>query len=143
MAENVWHRSQIEDLTKYSRFVKFVIKVRSIFLFEFQKHKEDFPGIYGEAMFVGTVLHSLDHTLMEWNLKDALFLNTSDNKFGKMAEISQIVKIGFVSDIDGLYFHKRFKGSSHSFYKSVYEKAAKIDKVFATIWIHALSNRDE
>jgi len=129
--DNIWQHGQIEDLTKHSRFIKFVIRVRSIFLKEFQKHKASFPGVNGEAMFVGTVLHSLDHTLMDWNLKDPLYLDTENNRFGKMAEMGQIVKTGFVSDVDGLYFNKRFKGSSHPFYKSVYEKAAKIDKQLA------------
>ena len=129
--DNICQHGQIEDLVKYSRFVKFVVKVRAIFLLEFQKHKELFPGADGEAMFVGTVLHSLDHTLMDWNLEDALYLDTSDNRFGKMAEMGQVVKAGFVSDIDGLYFHKRFKDSGHPFYDAVYQKAAKIDKEFA------------
>lgn len=40
---------------------QFVVKVRALFLAEFANHKELFPGIDGEAMFVGTVLHSLDH----------------------------------------------------------------------------------
>merc|ERR1711862_1005515 len=53
---------------RYSRFVNFSIKARAIFINEFAKHKHLFPGIDGEAFFVGTVLHSLDHTLMEWNL---------------------------------------------------------------------------
>jgi hypothetical protein len=129
--DGVWQHRNIEELVKYSRFVKFVIKVRAIFMTEFQKHKRDFPGVDGEAMFVGTVLHSLDHTLMDWNLKDALYLDTSDNRFGKMAEVGQVVKVGFVSDVDGLYFHKRFKGSGHPFYEAVYKKAAKIDKELA------------
>lgn len=37
------------------------MKARAIFLAEFAKHKALFPGVNGEAMFVGTVLHSLDH----------------------------------------------------------------------------------
>ena len=104
--DNVWQHGQIEELVKYSRFIKFTVKVRAIFLAEFQKYKHLFPGVNGEAMFVGTILHSLDHTLMDWNLKDALYLDTTDNRFGKMAEVGQIVKVGFVSDVDGLYFHK-------------------------------------
>ena len=36
-----------------------------------------------------------------------------------------------VSDVDGLYFHERFKGSGHPFYDKVYKKAAKIDKLLA------------
>ena len=85
--DNVYQHAQIESLTKYSRFVKvreaialapsfnyfqlqplthncslqFVVKTRAIFLTEFAKHKALFPGVDGEAMFVGTVLHSLDH----------------------------------------------------------------------------------
>ena len=82
-------------------------------------------------MFIGTVLHSLDHTLMDWNLVDALWLDVDDPKFGKMAELGRVVKVGFVSDVPFLYFHKRFKGSKHPFYEAVYEKAAKVDKDLA------------
>eukprot|EP00985_Skeletonema_marinoi_P029663 scaffold28598_cov128-Skeletonema_marinoi.AAC.1 len=79
-------------------------------------------------MFVGTILHSLDHSLMDWNLKDPLWLDVDDPRFGKMAELGRVVKVGFVSDIPGLYFHKRYKGSGHPFYEAVYRKAAKINK---------------
>lgn len=82
-------------------------------------------------MFVGTVLHSLDHTLMEWNLPDPLWLDVDDPKFGKMAEMGRVVRVGFVQDVPFLYFNKRFKGSNHPFYKEVYEKAAKVDKKLA------------
>ena len=41
------------------------------------------------------------------------------------------IRIKQVSDIDGLYFHKRFKDSGHPFYDEVYKKAAKIDKLLA------------
>jgi len=129
--ENVWQHGHIDQLIKHSRLIKFVVKVRAIFLAEFQKHKSIFPGVDGEAMFVGTVLHSLDHTFMDWNMKDALWLDTSDCRFGKMAEMGQVVKCGFVSDVDGLLFHKRFKDSGHPFYDAVYKKAAKIDKELA------------
>jgi len=129
--EGIGQHGNITDLVPYSRFVSFVVKVRAIFIAEFAKHKELFPGIDGEALFVGTILHSLDHTLMEWNLPDALWLDTSNPKFGKMAEMGRIVRAGFVQDIPLVYFEKRFKGSKHPFYKSVYEKAAKIDKKLA------------
>ena len=80
---------------------------------------------------MGTVLHSLDHTLMEWNLDDPLWLDIHDSKFGKMAEIGRIVRVGFVPDLPLLYFHKRFKNSGHPFYDAVYEKAAKVNKKLA------------
>jgi len=68
---------------------------------------------------------------MEWNLVDPLWLDVDDPRFGKMAEIGRIVRVGFVPDVPLLYFHKRFKGSGHPFYEAVYEKAAKVDKQFA------------
>ena len=52
-----------------------------------------------------------------------------------MAEMGQVVKAGFVSNINGLYFQKRFKNSGHPFYDAVCEKAAKIDKVLADIMV--------
>ena len=129
--EGVGQHGNITDLVKHSRFVNFSVKVRSIFLKEFARHKHLFPGIDGEAFFVGTVLHSLDHTLMEWNMVDPLWLDVNDKKFGRMAELGRIVRVGFVEDVPFLYFNKRFSGSKHPFYKSVYEKAAKIDKDLA------------
>mmetsp|Transcript_9149 Transcript_9149/g.11554 ORF Transcript_9149/g.11554 Transcript_9149/m.11554 type:complete len:506 (+) Transcript_9149:115-1632(+) len=131
--ENVWQHAQIVDLTKHSEFVNFIVQVRAIFFAEFQRHKDLFPGTDGEAMFVGTILHSLDHSLMDWNLKDPLWLDVDDPRFGKMAELGRVVKVGFVSDIPGLYFHKRYKGSGHPFYEAVYRKAAKINKKFADV----------
>ena len=47
--ENVYQHAQIQQLEKHSRFVSFVTKVRAVFLAEFQKHKDQFPGVNGEA----------------------------------------------------------------------------------------------
>jgi len=129
--DNIWAHPNIQELIPHSRLVKFICTLRPVFLSQFQKYRDEFPGIDGEALFVGTVLHSLDHTCMEWNLEDALWLDVDCPKFGKMAELGRIVRVGFVQDVPGLSFNKRFKGSKHPFYKSVYEKAAKIDKKYA------------
>lgn len=127
----IGQHGNIIDLVPHSQFVNFVVKVRMIFMDQFAKYKDLFPGIDGEAMFVGTVLHSLDHTLMEWNLPDPMWLDVDHPRFGKMAEMGRVVRVGFVQDVPFLYFNKRFKGSDHPFYKAVYEKAAKIDKKLA------------
>jgi len=129
--DGIGQHGNITDMIPYSRFVNFTIKVRAVFLAQFAKYKHLFPGVDGEAMFVGTILHSLDHTLMEWNLPDPLWLDVDNPRFGKMAELGRIVRVGFVSDLPCLYFQTRFKGSKHPFYKAVYEKAAKIDKELA------------
>lgn len=69
---------------------------------------------------------------MDWNLKDPLWLDVDDPRFGKMAEVGRVVKVGFVSDVPGLYFQNRFKGiSGHNSLCSVYCNAAKINKTFA------------
>lgn len=127
----IWSHPQIRDLVKHSRFFNFLAKARVIFMAEFDKHRGSFPGIHGEALFVGTVMHSLDHTIMDRNLADPLWLDIDHPEFGAMAQIGQIVKVGFVSDVPFLYFHHRFKGSGHPFYDSVYEKCAKVDKDLA------------
>eukprot|EP00594_Rhizosolenia_setigera_P006208 CAMPEP_0178939640 /NCGR_PEP_ID=MMETSP0789-20121207/335_1 /TAXON_ID=3005 /ORGANISM="Rhizosolenia setigera, Strain CCMP 1694" /LENGTH=365 /DNA_ID=CAMNT_0020618529 /DNA_START=561 /DNA_END=1659 /DNA_ORIENTATION=+ len=129
--DNIWQHPNIEELAKYSRFVTFIVKTRAVFISEFAKYKDDFPGVHGEAMFVGTVLHSLDHSLMDWNLQDPLWLDVDHPRFGMMAEIGRVVKVGFVSDLPFIMFSKRFKDHGHPFYESVYKKAAKFDKLLA------------
>lgn len=129
--EKIVEHSSVVDLVPYSEMVRFVAKVRSIFYREFTKHKHHFPGIHCEALFVGTVLHSLDHALAEWNLKDPLWLDVYDPKFGKMAELGRIVRVAFIENLDGLYFSRKFKGSGHEFFESVYAEAAKINRRFA------------
>ena len=89
-------------LVPHSRFVNFAARVRAIFINEFAKHKKSFPGVHGEAMFVRTILHSLDHTFMDWNLEDPLWLDIDDPRFGAMAQLGRIVKMGFVQVVSGL-----------------------------------------
>ncbi len=129
--ENIWQHSQIVELVQHSDFINFVIKTRSIFHAEFAKYKHLFPGVNAEGLFTGTVLHSLDHALMEWNLEDPLWLDVDDPRYGKMAELGRIVRVGFVPEVPGYYFHRRFKGSGHPFYEAVYAKAVRINKKFA------------
>eukprot|EP00957_Ditylum_brightwellii_P187846 14302308-Ditylum_brightwellii.AAC.1 len=68
---------------------------------------------------------------MDWNLEDPLWLNVDDSKYGKMAKLQRIVKVRFVPEVGGYYFHNKWKGSGHPFYEAVYQKLVKIDKKFA------------
>jgi len=129
--ENIQAHPDITDLYKHSRLVKFIVLVRKIFLKHFDNYKDFFPGINAEALFAGTVLHSLDHKMMEWNLDDPLWLDVHDKQFRMMAQLGRIVRVGFVSDVPGLYFHKKFKDSGHPFYESVYKEACKVDENLA------------
>ena len=47
--DGIGQHGNIVDLIPYSRFVKFIVKVRMIFMDEFAKHKNQFPGIDGEV----------------------------------------------------------------------------------------------
>jgi hypothetical protein len=73
------HHANITDLMEESSVVKFVVKLHGKFLRHFKKHSrlhpEDFEGVDAESLFVSTALHSLNHTLMEWNMKDPLWLD--------------------------------------------------------------------
>ena len=53
---------QIRQLMAHSKIVDFVVKVRNFFLNTFEEYRSDFPAIDAEAMFAGTIIHSLDHT---------------------------------------------------------------------------------
>merc|ERR1719210_896043 len=62
--------AHVRQLMQHSEICSFVVKVRNHFMNAFAQHRAELLGIDGEALFVGTILHSLDHTLMEWNLED-------------------------------------------------------------------------
>ena len=74
--------SLIRELAKHSQLVSFVTLTRSIFLNEFARQKRLFPGCDGEAMFVGTVLHSLEHLMYERILEDPLWVDVNCKRQG-------------------------------------------------------------
>ena len=129
--ENICEHSNITELLPHSDMVEFITKTRWIFHNEFRKYKHLFPGINAEGLFAATVLHSLDHELMEWNLDDPLWLDVKDPRFGKMAELGRIVRVGFVPQVPGYSFHRFFEGSGHPFFEAVYAKASKVNKKMA------------
>lgn len=121
----------VHQLAKHSVLVRFMLKVRKFFLAEFERHKSDFEGADAEAMFVGTICHSLDHSMMDENLKDPLWLDVEDPEFGAMAELMRHVRVGFVPDLPGLVFNRRYKHMRHPFYQTVYKYARSIDSRLA------------
>ena len=42
-------------------------------------------------MFVGTILHSLDHTLMGWNLEDPLWLDVESDECRTGSRICEVL----------------------------------------------------
>lgn len=131
--DNIQAHPNIDELVPYSSFVNFIVKTRPIFLSDFAKYRTQFPGVHGEAMYIGTVMHSMDHTAADWACEEALWLDVDDSRFGLMAEMDRLVMVGHTKDLPGLIFHKRYKGSTHPFYAGFYQKAAKIDTRWADV----------
>jgi len=114
-----------------SKLVNFITLTRKRFLELFPNHKHDFKKVQGEAMFIGTVIHSLDHTQMQWTIKDPLWLEAENEEFQMCAELCRIVRAGFVPDIPFLTWSHRFYNAKHPLFNQLYSYAAEIDKRMA------------
>ena len=133
VSNGVPNHAGIRELVPHSEVARFMILVRSHFHHTFEEHKAEFPGIDAESLFVGTIMHSLDHTLMGWNLEDPLYLDMEgcDPRFRVMAELGRFVRAGFVDDLPFLMFNKNYSNAPGKFYKRVYRYAAKVNKKLA------------
>ena len=133
MTSGVPNHAGVQEIAMYSELASFLIPVRKYFHNVFTQHTDDFPGIDAEALFIGTVVHSLDHTVASWNLPDPLWLDKEgcEPRFRVMAEIGRLVRAGFVDDIPFLLFRKNFSNSPDKFYQRVYAHAARINKRLA------------
>lgn len=65
------------------------------------------------------------------NLEDPLWLDVEDQEFGCMAEITRLVRVGFVEDLPAISFPYRYKNISHPFYQEVYKAAYTLDHTLA------------
>lgn len=125
---------QLRELAKCSASVDFMIKVRNGFLNCFAEHYREFPAIDGEAFFVGTVMHSLDHAMSEEILKDVLWLDVDgvSSRFRGMADVGRLVRSGFVQDVPLVMFNRRFRDAApDTFFAKVYNHAVRINQFLA------------
>merc|ERR1712156_243309 len=107
----------IYDLMPFSPFVEFVVKVRTFFMEEFEKYADtDFAGIHPEGLFLGTVMHGLDHQMAF--IVDVHQLEAEDERFLGIEEHM----IAFHHLADGCHsfpFAYTFKDAPHPFYQAV------------------------
>ena len=80
---------------------------------------------------MGTVLHSLDHAFMDWNPEDPLWLDVDDPRYGKMAELGRIVKVGFVPEVEGYNFIIESGRGRVTHVMKQYRKLVKLDRKMA------------
>ena len=96
----------------------------------FNEYKKDFSGIDGHALFIGTVLHSLDHYLNEKHA-DPLMFDIECPNYGKMNEVLRLVRSCYVEKSSGYLFPHTYKNAPHPFYKKVYQVAKEISPELA------------
>jgi hypothetical protein len=128
LARGVVAHGHLDLLRGASETVAFVLGVRNHFLNKFAEHKVEFPG---EAFFLGTVIHSLDHALAARNMADALWLDAAHPTFGPMAEYGRVVRCAFVEDLPLLSFPVKFRNVPHPFFRAIYAHAVKVNKALA------------
>jgi len=116
-------------LTDDVEFVDFVVKVRKFFLEQFAKYKDDFPGVDGEALFIGTVLHSVDHYQASRIVNINDFRGSDD--FLATREFASVILNCFTDEHHFSLFERRFSHAPHEFYRSVYEYAATLNTQLA------------
>jgi len=77
---------------------------------------------------------------MELNVADPLWIDVDHPEFGRMAEMCRIVRVGFISHLPGLIFHRRLEvGSTHaSFYEKMYKYERLSTRIWLIIWTPAL-----
>jgi len=116
---------------KYSKLGSFLVKVRNYFVTEFERHSEDFPGIDGEALFIGTVMHSIDHRLASY-IVDTNHFVCGDSEFEADHEWAAITHACFVDRPPLRFFECRMSHAPNALFKKVYEYAKGIDARLAS-----------
>jgi len=115
----------------YSDFVTFIMKVRTFFMAEFKKYESgDFAGIHPEALFLGTVLHGIDHE--QAFLVDVHEFRPDTEKFAPLADL-MIPTHQLADGFHGFPFAYQFKDAPHPFYQAVYKFAKNIDPDMADL----------
>ena len=86
--------------------------------------KEYNTQIHVEAYFIGSVIHSIDHAMMERSLPDPHVLQSE--RFSWMAEMGRFVRAGFTED-PPFGLPCAFADSPVPFHQKVFEKACAVN----------------
>ena len=132
MRQHVPPHDKVSLLSDHSRFVRFVVKVRRFFLSRFSQYQADFPGIDGEALFLATVVHPLDHFSLV-TLQSAHDMVCVNPEFHSDLELirSTVVMCSDKLWLTYLLHDFSFEGSSHVLFRSTYDYAKTIDAKLA------------
>lgn len=125
--QGVRFHGQVRDLVPYSQLVKFLVEVRYPFLHLYHKHKSQFGGIDGEALFVSCVIHSLDHSQLARIVPDPLWFHS--DRFTSMAEVVRTC-VGPALHGKQIILHRE---SNVPFFQELYKQAHTINADFADL----------
>jgi hypothetical protein len=126
------HSSKMHEMT-HLPYVNFVMEVRKSFMKTFEGYKADFADIDPEALFVGTVLHSIDHRVVAKNMSRVLLAaeHAVENKFAADVEWG-LYTCNLATDAPlGRPYENRFSHAHHPFFRKVFAFANKIDPELA------------
>jgi len=128
------HKHLIQ-LEKYavSDYLTFLVKLRPEFMKMYKKFSESeiFPHIDAEALWLATVMHSMDHSQLSDKI-DPLILD-GETAYPEMASATQVIIAGFTDELPGLLFPTKFRDSPLKFFQAVYKKAVEINPRFAEV----------
>jgi hypothetical protein len=89
--QGVGYHGHLTELKDHVEYVKFMLAVRNKFMNSFSKWKNHFWGMDGEAFFLSTVVHAIDHFNPVEIIPDALLLENA-SKFHHLVECVTVVR---------------------------------------------------
>jgi len=131
MNHNAPSHKHVHSYMKHSNFVSFTATARRHFLAEFERHREEFPGIDGEALFIGTVMHSIDHRQAPYIINTDHFV-FDDPEFEADHEWAAVTLACFVDRPPMRCFECRVSHAPNALFKKVYEHAKRVDTRLAS-----------
>ena len=126
----------IRQLVPHSKFVDFIVRVRAFFVTKFQEHKDDFPGVHVEALFLGSVFHSVDHFAL-LRAADTSDLICEEGYRGRCTAVAEMAAFtvacvsGKLSLAHLLIGDLLCKDSQHPLFRQTYQFAVKINQQLA------------
>lgn len=131
---------QLVHLYGISDFAYFIGQTRHIFAQSFGFEGDDLrqkmekfgldPDL-NEPLFVGTIMHSIDHFNAKRVGYDPLWLEAESHEYLFMGTIARITALGFTDDLPLTIYPTRMKDNKFSFYQRVYRGAKVVNSYLA------------
>lgn len=127
------NHSDIRRLAKYSKWVRFIAGIRNHFMNTFDEYAKrgDMGRVDGEALFVGSIIHSLDHLSLEQCIDEITWFDAQRKDFEPMMWFCRIVRSGYVPTLPCISFDYKYKDAPHGFFQKVYQRALILDREYA------------